>query len=134
MAIKVAGTLMVDVLRTVSTRSLEFQNALVAFLTGVYLLAPGETFATAAGYRTFALVAPEPVWGVTFLLIGSAQLAATLTDHIVGRRLTSGLTAVLFGVYVAGFLVSNPLSAAIPFVAPMVAGQVWAFYRSRRVA
>jgi hypothetical protein len=124
---------MVSVLRSVSTRSLEFQNAWVAVLVGVYLLAPGETFGTAIGYRAFALLAPEAVWGAVFLVIGSAQLLAVLRDHVVGRRLAAGLTAVLFGAYVAGFLVSNPLSAAIPFVAPLVAGQVWAFYRARVV-
>lgn len=124
---------MVDIFRNVSTRSLELQNALVAFLVGAYLLLPGETFSTAAGYRAFAMLAPEPVWGTAFMLIGSLQLTAVLADHVVGRRLTAGLTAVLFGVYVAGFMVSNPLSTAIPFVLPLAIGQAWAFYRSRRV-
>lgn len=124
----------VSVLQRVSTRSLEFQNAWVAWLVGVYLLLPGETFGTAAGYRTFALLASETVWGAAFLVIGSVQLLAVLWDHVIGRRLAAALTAVLFGGYVAGFLVSNPLSAAIPFVAPLAVGQAWAFFRSRRVA
>lgn len=124
---------LVRVIHDTSTRSLELQNALAALLVGVLLLLPFDTFATASGYRVFADWAPEPVWGVSFLGLGAAQLAAVLGDAVVLRRLSAAFLAVLFAVYVVGVALANPISAGIPFVLPQVLGQVWAFWQARRI-
>ena len=117
-----------------STRSLEFQNAWASFLVGCLLLHPASTFGTAVGYRWFAEWAPEWVWGALFLALGAGQLVAVVTDAVPARRITAGLTAVLFAVYAAGIAVSNPLSVAVPFVVPLAIGQAWAFVQARRMA
>lgn len=123
-------------MRRASTRGLELQNAWSATLLGVLLVVPWtpSTFLSAPGYRIFLDSGiPEEVWGLVFLLLGVAQLMAVLADHVVGRRISSALLGSLFGVYVAGVAAANPVSAAIPFVLPMVVGQTWAFFQARRV-
>lgn len=122
-----------DVIRSSSTRSLELQNGWSALLVGLLLLLPFDTFATAVGYRTFAAWAPEPIWGLSFLGLGTAQLAAVLVDIVVLRRIAAALLAVLFGLYVVGVAIANPISAGVAMIAPLVVGQVWAFYQARRV-
>lgn len=123
--------------RLVSSKPVEIQNGASAVLVGVLLLIPLEmsTFATAPGYRAFLDSGiPEEGWGFVFLILGLLQLGSALYDHLVIRRLAAGLLACLFAVYVAGVALGNPVSAAIPFVLPQVIGQVWAFYRIRKVA
>ena len=120
-----------------SSSTLEVQNSLSAALMGLFLLSPFQTstFASAPGYAVFLDSGiPEEGWGLLFLALGVLQLAAVWRDNVVARRIASAMLAVLFGIYVAGVAVANPVSAAIPFVLPMVAGQAWAFYRARVVA
>lgn len=118
----------------ISTRGLEVQNSASAILVGLYLLHPAETFGSAAGYAMFRESGfSELIWGSVFLVIGTLQLCAVLQDNVIGRRVMAVSLAVLFGIYVVGFALANPLSLAIPFVLPMVLGQVWAYYQARRV-
>ena len=122
-------------MRTVSTRSLEVQNGWSAAMVGLFLMLPVETFSTASGYTVFLKSGlPEPFWGALFLVLGVLQLVAAFQNRVIPRRIAASLLACLFGVYVAAIAVGNPASAAIPFVLPMVVGQVWAFYRARVVA
>lgn len=120
----------------ISTQALELQNGWSAALMGLFLLSPFQTstFASAPGYSVFLDSGiPEEGWGLVFLALGALQLAAAWRDNVVARRIAAALLAVLFGIYVAAVAVANPVSAAIPFVMPMVIGQGVAFYRARRV-
>jgi len=117
----------------ISTRSLEFQNGWSALLVGGLFLLPPKTFSTAVGYQVFAEWAPESSWGVLFLTIGACQCLAVVFDFIVLRRISAAFLAILFSIYVIGFVLANPVSAAIPFVVPMIVGQLWAFRQSRRI-
>jgi hypothetical protein len=116
-----------------STRSVEIQNGMAAFLVGLLLMYPAKTFASGPGYRVFLESGiPEFGWGAVFMVLGGLQVTGSLTGPVVLRRLAASLLACLFGVYVIGFAIANPVSAAIPFVLPMVVGQVVAFFVARR--
>lgn len=123
-----------DVMRASSTRGLEFQNGIAATLAGAVLLLPPSSFATAPGYALFVEWAPEPIWGVSVLGVGVAQVAATLHDMVLMRRIAAAVLCVLFCILGGGILWSNPLSVVAPMVLTMAAGQVGAFWQARRVA
>lgn len=121
----------IAVVRASSTRGLELQNGCAALIAGVVLILPSDTFATAPGYRLFADWAPEPVWGLSFLGIGAAQVAATLHDVVPLRRIAAAICGVLFAILGFGILYANPISAVAWCPVLMAAGQLGAFVQAR---
>lgn len=117
----------------VSTMPLEVQNGWSALLIGIILLLPFNTFGSSPWYQTFERWAPESTWGVIFLALGIVQLVSTLTDVVIFRRLASALLAILFLVFATGVVSWNVRSIWIGLLVPVVVGQVWAFYQSRKV-
>ena len=117
----------------ISSSGIEIQNGLSGLLTGVWLLLPVNTFSSAASYQFFAEIAPEWAWGFLFLILGAAQLISASLDQVRIRRISASLLAMLFIIYISGVLTANPYSLAIPFIIPMILGQIFSFYRARLV-
>lgn len=115
-----------------STRGLEMQNGLAALLAGVVLILPADTFATSPSYRLFDAWAPEPVWGLSFLGAGAAQISAALYDAVVMRRIAAAVLAVLFAVLGGGIATVNPASGVAPILLALALGQLGAFWQARR--
>ncbi len=120
------------VVRSSSTRGLEMQNGCAALLSGIVLILPLQTFATSPSYSLFAAWAPEPIWGVSFLGAGAAQIAAALYDQVVMRRIAAVILGVLFAVIGAGIMLVNPPSAVAPILLVLALGQLGAFWQARR--
>ena len=109
------------------------QNGLSGLLTGTWLLLPINTFASTPSYQLLADIAPEWVWGLLFLIFGITQLTSVSLDQVRMRRISSALLALLFIIYISGVFTSNPYSLAMPFIIPMILGQIFSFYRARLV-
>ena len=116
-----------------SSSSLEIQNSFSAIWTGILLVLPFDTFASATAYIFFADIAHENIWGLMFFTLGLFQLLSVFADVVALRRICAALLAVLFALYVFGVLLANPYSLALSFIAPMIIGQIFAFYQARKV-
>lgn len=119
-------------MRQISTQSLELQNGLASFLVGFIFLLPPAAFAV-PWYQVFSVWAPESAWGTIFLVLGVIQMAMTMLDVVVLRRIAAALLGVLFCVYLLGVVSWNPMSPWIGFLLPVALGQLCAFFRARRI-
>ena len=117
----------------ISSSGIEIQNGLSGLLTGTWLLLHVNTFASTPSYQLLADIAPEWVWGLLFLIFGITQLTSVSLDQVRMRRISSALLALLFIIYISGVFTSNPYSLAMPFIIPMILGQIFSFYRARLV-
>src|SRR5215207_932170 len=68
----------------------EFFLGAVKTLTGIWLLMPWETFASAKNTQYFTMLSPEILWGIVFLALGAPQLIFVLhSNHYKERSILS---------------------------------------------
>lgn len=100
---------------------------------GGWLLLPFDTFPSAPAYNAMALIAPEPVWGLWFVLVGIAWFAGLLAK--VGRwRRWCALAASWDWCFVAVCfgLASGPNTGVVTY-SFVAAASAWAYLRLSEV-
>lgn len=107
---------------------LEMFIAALAMISGLWLLAPIETFSTSRGWDAAAKVAPEQVWGVAFCVAGLVAFIA-----LVMNRKYLVMAALVGMVWLWSFLalmfyLSNPRGVAAVWAASIMLASLWSLF------
>jgi hypothetical protein len=96
---------------------------------GIWLMLPFDTFGACAGCRTMQVIAPEPIWGAAFSLVGVLLYVGSVLGHSRVQVVASGLAALAFALIASSLAWSNLYSGGwLTFTVPAIANY-WALKR-----
>lgn len=110
----------------VDSASLELFAAVEAVVLGCFLLTPLPTFRSSVTFSFVGRIAPEETWGMVLLAIGMIQITALNSNNHPLRQTMSLVTAMLYGIWGAGLIISN-ISSTGTITYPLLAiAMIWA--------
>jgi hypothetical protein len=96
---------------------------------GVWLMLPLDTFAACAGCRTMQVIAPEPIWGAAFCIVGTLLYVGTVLGHSRVQVVAAALATLSFALIASMLFWSNFYSGGwLTFTIPAIANY-WALRR-----
>jgi hypothetical protein len=108
---------------------MEVYLAVQACFVGAWLLMPWSTFSTIPEvYAPLAVVMPEWAWGTIFAAHGCWHLRALDRDDMRTRRVMIPALIFLWLIAVMSFLLTAPLSLAVPVYCMPIVGGLWVNY------
>lgn len=111
------------------TRGAEIISAVLAWSWGLILLHPYSTFQSIEGYRLMGELAPEWLWGITYLLIGALQSAA-MCGNVHYFRYPAAVLAMLGWIAASYFFFfTHPVSHAPAIYGVLAFSQFWVVLR-----
>jgi hypothetical protein len=111
------------------TRGAEVISAVLAWMWGLILLHPYETFRYLPNYRLMSEIAPEWVWGAGYLLVGALQSMAMCGNVHYFRYPAAVLSMLMWLAACYFFAMTQPVSHA-PFIYGVLAfSQFWVILR-----
>lgn len=120
---------LVGALLTRQTWTLELFLAIQSLTWGLWLLGPWSAFGQVPAAFTVLGLVPEPIWGGLFAAHGLAHLIALWKGDPHLCRRAAIVTAGLWSVVLGSFLVTVPLSTAVPIYGVNVLGASWVYMR-----
>ena len=107
--------------------TLEAITAIQAILIGFWYCLPGNTFSSSTTYAVMAALAPDLIWGVYFMAMGSIQLVSMHLASLKNRRRYAWFAMVSWIFIDLGFWSSGSTSAAAMTYVTFVLVAVWSY-------
>lgn len=120
---------LVEILRSVDPVHLGGISGTAAILWGAWVAWPSVTFKTIS-YTQMDKLMPEWGWGWAMMVVGAAQLWATLSHRSWQLRATANFVMALVWSFIALlFGISNPATTAVPMYTGLALISCWAYVR-----
>lgn len=120
------------VLRDEDTGPLAILLGLYMLIWGVALLMPWTTFTAFSVYGPMSQIAPEWVWGLLIVLVGSVQVLAPTQKHRTCMCWVHAIAGTIWTFWALFFLMgSGGVSAAAPGFLVLALGSALCYLRAR---
>ncbi len=96
---------------------------------GIVLVSPSNAFNSSIAYRTMRDVAPESVWGIFALVIGTLLIVSNLFDSFTFRRVALFLIIIQWSIITIGFLIAGVITTALSVYPFDLIFSIWLFYK-----
>lgn len=96
------------------TRPVEVLYAFLTFAWGTWLLFPGDTFATNAGYAYMSAFAREEFWGGAAVMIGVSRVIGLLVRNLALRVFAAWGGCVIWSMTATGIALYNARAMTVP--------------------
>lgn len=116
------------ILKRADTEPIELLNAITLSVVGLILILPGPTFSISNLFSVIALIAPEEIWGGSFLLIGLSGLAVIGWGRRIDREVIELAKMLVFSFFFTLFVLATPFTTAYIWLVCGL-GSAWCFIR-----